>query len=39
MTIMSFLTRKFAAELKENSVPYELYFLKGPGHRMPTGKN
>ncbi len=27
-------TRKFAAKLKENGVPYELYFLKGPGHRI-----
>ena len=27
-------TRKFAAELQQNGVPCELYFLKGPGHRI-----
>jgi len=33
-TIMPLFTRNFAAELKENKVPCELYFLKGPGHRI-----
>ncbi|HUA67761.1 MAG TPA: alpha/beta hydrolase [Candidatus Saccharimonadales bacterium] len=27
-------TRKFAAKLKKDGVPCELYFLKGPGHRI-----
>ena len=33
-TIMPLFTRNFAADLKENKVPCELYFLKGPGHRI-----
>ncbi|HKW29957.1 MAG TPA: alpha/beta hydrolase [Verrucomicrobiae bacterium] len=33
-TILPLFTRNFAAELKENKVPCELYFLKGPGHRI-----
>ena len=33
-SILPSLTRNFAARLKENGVPYELYFLKGPGHRI-----
>ncbi len=33
-TIMPLFTRNFAAELKDNQVPCELYFLKGPGHRI-----
>ena len=35
-TVLPPFTRKFAARLKENGVPYELYFLKGAGasHRQ-----
>ncbi len=33
-TVLPSLTRNFAAALKENGVPYELYSLKGPGHRI-----
>ena len=33
-TVLPSLTRNFAARLKEKGVPYELYFLKGPGHRI-----
>ena len=33
-TVLPSLTGNFAARLKEKGVPYELYFLKGPGHRI-----
>jgi len=33
-TVFPLLTRNFAAQLKENKVPCELYFLKGAGHRI-----
>jgi len=33
-TVLPPFTRKFTAKLKENGVPYELYFLKGAGHRI-----
>ncbi|HLX94414.1 MAG TPA: alpha/beta hydrolase [Verrucomicrobiae bacterium] len=33
-TVLPPFTRNFAAKLKENGVPCELYFLKGAGHRI-----
>jgi acetyl esterase/lipase len=33
-TVLPPFPRNFAAKLKENGVPYELYFLKGAGHRI-----
>jgi dipeptidyl aminopeptidase/acylaminoacyl peptidase len=33
-TVFPPLTVNFAAQLKENGVPCELYFLKGAGHRI-----
>ncbi|HUA39237.1 MAG TPA: alpha/beta hydrolase [Candidatus Sulfopaludibacter sp.] len=33
-TVLPSLTRNFAATLKGKDVPYELYFLRGPGHRI-----
>jgi acetyl esterase/lipase len=33
-TVFPPLTRNFAAQLKENGVPCEVYFLKGAGHRI-----
>jgi acetyl esterase/lipase len=33
-TVFPPLTRNFAAGLKENGVPCEVYFLKGAGHRI-----
>jgi acetyl esterase/lipase len=33
-TVLPAFTRNFAAKLKENHVPCDLYFLKGAGHRI-----
>ena len=33
-TVLPPFTRNFAAKLRENEVPCELYFLKGAGHRI-----
>jgi acetyl esterase/lipase len=33
-TVLPAFTRNFAAKLKENNVPCDLYFLKGAGHRI-----
>lgn len=33
-TVLPDFTRNFAAKLKENNVPCDLYFLKGAGHRI-----
>ena len=33
-TVLPAFTRNFAARLKENGVPCDLYFLKGAGHRI-----
>jgi acetyl esterase/lipase len=33
-TVLPAFTRNFAAKLKENQVPGELYFLQGAGHRI-----